>query len=128
MYVFLQVSTKLWEGKTEVEVDDFVAHNEWRLTGTSVEKKIKTYACCPHEKYGHIEVKLKIARHASGYCQIFLVPCVLLSLLMPVMFLLPTGSNEKTSLGNLPLISSRVPTVLRQPRVCQDFHKNCKKS
>lgn len=49
--------------------------------------------------YPHIEVEFTMERKSSYFIHLFTAPAIILVLLVPIMFMLPTDCPEKISLG-----------------------------
>ncbi|XP_042263266.1 neuronal acetylcholine receptor subunit alpha-7-like isoform X2 [Thunnus maccoyii] len=78
------------------------------VTGRKEEKK---YACCP-EPYPDVTYTVVMRRRTLYYCFNLLIPCVLISTLALLVFLLPADSGEKTSLGITVMLSLMVFMLL----------------
>lgn len=72
----------------------------WELKNTKAEKKTLFYPCCP-ESYDSIIYSSEFRRRSSQYVHVVLVPLFLLSVLTLLLFMLPTHSSERVTLGVL---------------------------
>lgn len=72
----------------------------WDLKKTNAERKRKFYPCCP-EPYDTVEYNCEFRRRSSQYVHVVLVPLFLLSVLTILLFMLPTHSSERVTLGIL---------------------------
>jgi len=96
----------------QIDIDDYVPSNEWKLLDHPAEKHVLRYPCC-EEPYVDLTYKIIVKRIAVFYSFILVLPCILLSLLTLVSFWLPTDSPAKVLLGRLNLtINSRISRSL----------------
>jgi Neurotransmitter-gated ion-channel ligand binding domain len=82
----------------QVDVDDYVDSNEWKLVSYPAKKHVKFYPCCK-EPFPDLTFTIQVKRIAAFYSFILVLPCVLLSLLTLVSFWLPPESPAKVLLG-----------------------------
>jgi len=75
-----------------------VASSEWELIRTENKRTSKLYACCPNP-FIDIDFKLVLKRRPTFASHLFIAPSVILCLITPTIFLLPTQSFEKLTLG-----------------------------
>ena len=68
------------------------------LTEVTGHKNERTYECCP-EPYPDVTFTLVMRRRTLYYGLNLLLPCLLISTLALLVFLLPADSGEKISLG-----------------------------
>ncbi|CAH1796650.1 unnamed protein product [Owenia fusiformis] len=73
-------------------------NNEWHVLGSEVVFYLEHFDCCP-EAYATMKFILKLYRRASFYTISQIIPCILLTILTTMVFLLPPESGEKISLG-----------------------------
>ncbi|XP_039770641.1 neuronal acetylcholine receptor subunit alpha-10 [Ornithorhynchus anatinus] len=92
-------------------LDDFVENVEWRVLSMAAHRSVVTYGCCS-EPYPDVTYTLQLQRRAAFYVSNLLLPCVLISLLAPLAFLLPAASGEKVSLGVTVLLALTVFQLL----------------
>ncbi|XP_064629771.1 neuronal acetylcholine receptor subunit alpha-7-like [Lineus longissimus] len=81
-----------------IDLADFAPHDEWDIIRNTGARSDKFYACC-EEPYPEITYNITISRKSSYYSQIFIGPAVVMTLLIPFIFLLPPESGEKVTLG-----------------------------
>ena len=98
----LQVDLDFYEGKETVDLSDYVENSEWevdedKITGAVNHKK---YPCC-EELYPDVTMNITIKRISTYYSYMFVGPGVVLSLLIPFVFILPARSLQKVPLGEL---------------------------
>ncbi|XP_078077598.1 neuronal acetylcholine receptor subunit alpha-10-like [Mustelus asterias] len=79
-------------------LSDFEENVEWEVLGMLTEKNVVLYGCCS-EPYPDITVTLTLQRRPSFYIYNLLLPCIMISSLVPLSFYLPADSDEKVSLG-----------------------------
>jgi nicotinic acetylcholine receptor len=87
-----------YEGASAIDLSDFVPHDEWDVIETTGSKSITFYPCCV-EFYPDITYNITISRKSSYYSHIYIGPAVVMTLLIPFIFLLPPESREKVTLG-----------------------------
>ncbi|XP_044210651.1 neuronal acetylcholine receptor subunit alpha-7-like [Thunnus albacares] len=95
----------------EAEISDNIPKGEWDLVEVTGRKEEKKYACCP-EPYPDVTYTVVMRRRTLYYCFNLLIPCVLISTLALLVFLLPADSGEKTSLGITVMLSLMVFMLL----------------
>ena len=93
----------------QMETDDYVDSNEWKLLEHPAKKNVIKYPCCV-EPYPDLTYTIRVKRIAVFYSFILVLPCVLLSMLTLVSFWLPPESPAKVLLGQsvTSLMTSRV--------------------
>jgi len=72
--------------------------SEWQLIRTKNERTSKLYACCPNP-FVDIKFKFVLRRRPTFASHLFIAPSVILCLITPTIFLLPTQSFKKLTLG-----------------------------
>ncbi|XP_071345580.1 neuronal acetylcholine receptor subunit alpha-7-like [Trachinotus anak] len=95
----------------EADIMDYVANGEWDLVEVPGQKNERVYACCP-EPYPDVTFTVVMRRRTLYYGLNLLIPCVLISTLALLVFLLPADSGEKISLGITVLLSLTVFMLL----------------
>ncbi|GAB5572228.1 neuronal acetylcholine receptor subunit alpha-7 isoform X1 [Prionailurus iriomotensis] len=89
----------------EADISGYIPNGEWDLVGIPGKRSEKFYECCK-EPYPDVTFTVTIRRRTLYYGLNLLIPCVLISALALLVFLLPADSGEKISLGdNMPLIA-----------------------
>jgi nicotinic acetylcholine receptor len=68
------------------------------LSGVPVKRNVETYECCP-EVYIDLTFTIHIRRRTLYYGFNIILPCVLISSLSLLLFILPPDAGEKISLG-----------------------------
>ncbi|XP_028257594.1 neuronal acetylcholine receptor subunit alpha-7-like isoform X2 [Parambassis ranga] len=95
----------------EADISDYVANGEWDLVEVPGQKNERRYECC-QEPYPDVTFTVVMRRRTLYYGLNLLIPCVLISTLALLVFLLPADSGEKISLGITVLLSLTVFMLL----------------
>ncbi|XP_061462912.1 neuronal acetylcholine receptor subunit alpha-7-like [Rhineura floridana] len=95
----------------EMDTSGYVANGEWDLVGVPGSQNKVFYECC-REPYLDVTFAVTMRRRTLYYALNMLVPCLLLSAMTFLMFLLPADSGEKISLGITVLLSLTVFMLL----------------
>ncbi|GFO36231.1 neuronal acetylcholine receptor subunit alpha-7-like [Plakobranchus ocellatus] len=93
------------------DTSGFIRNGEWMLIGVPVERHAVTYECCP-EEYQDLTFTIHIRRRTLYYGFNIVIPCVLISSLTLLLFILPPDAGEKISLGVTILLSLMVFLLL----------------
>ncbi|CAF3600208.1 unnamed protein product [Rotaria sordida] len=112
---------------SEGQLDAYVQSGEWDLESFIVVRKAVVYECCP-TVYPFILFTIRIRRRTLYYVVNVVVPCVLISFMTVLGFLLPPDSGEKLTLqitillsivmfslliaGIIPASSTALPTIV----------------
>lgn len=96
--------TKLAE---EGDVTSFVTNVEWHLTDVPAVRHEVVYGCCP-EPYPDVTFYIVLKRKPLFYLMNLMFPCLLISMVACLGFLLPPDSGEKVSLEITVLLSLAV--------------------
>ncbi|XP_041055575.1 neuronal acetylcholine receptor subunit alpha-10-like [Carcharodon carcharias] len=88
----------LVHGLDVAELSDFVENVEWEVLGTVTERNIVLSGCCS-EPYPDITFTLILHRRPAFHIYNWLLPCTMISSLVPLNFSHPIDSNENVSLG-----------------------------
>ncbi|CAL1611087.1 unnamed protein product [Knipowitschia caucasica] len=91
----------------EADVSGYMTNGEWDLIGVPGDRHEMFYDCCA-EPYPDVTFVVTLRRRTLFYALNLLIPCVLLSSMTLVVFLLPANSGEKISLGITVLLSLTV--------------------
>ncbi len=97
-YDGFKVDLDFYDGLEEVDVSDYIESNQWGLVGHPAVKNVKYYPCC-QEPYPDLTFSLKLQRMSGYYIYMLVIPGILFTLLIPVVFLIPVGRPEKFTLG-----------------------------
>uniref|UniRef100_W5UE80 Neuronal acetylcholine receptor subunit alpha-7 n=1 Tax=Ictalurus punctatus TaxID=7998 RepID=W5UE80_ICTPU len=95
----------------EADITGYIGNGEWDLVEVPGRRNERFYDCCK-EPYPDITFTLVMRRRTLYYGLNLLVPCVLISTLALLVFLLPADSGEKISLGITVLLSLTVFMLL----------------
>jgi hypothetical protein len=102
---------KLNEGFPAVDTRYFMEHYGWDIVNAKVNKSNIYYACCP-EPYPEVKITLNLRRTGRYYSYFYVAPAVLLCFLIPLIFWLPVGCQEKTTIGRSELYLSHLRGVI----------------
>lgn len=83
---------------TQIDLGDFVASNEWDIISYDAVRTVTRYPCCV-EPYPDLTYTLELRRKVAFYSYILLLPCILLSVLVMILFWIPPESAAKMQLG-----------------------------
>ncbi|WAR00949.1 ACH1-like protein [Mya arenaria] len=89
----------------------FYPNGEWQLIGVPVRRNVVAYECCP-EVYIDLVYTIHIRRRTLYYGFNIIIPCLLISSMSLLLFLLPPDAGEKISLGVTILLSLMVFLLL----------------
>ncbi|XP_065513179.1 neuronal acetylcholine receptor subunit alpha-7-like [Caloenas nicobarica] len=95
----------------EADISNYISNGEWDLVGVPGKRNEKYYECC-EEPYPDVTYTITVRRHTLYYGLNLLIPCVLVSGLALLVFLLPADSGEIISLGITVLLSLTVFMLL----------------
>ncbi|TWW58535.1 neuronal acetylcholine receptor subunit alpha-7-like [Takifugu flavidus] len=95
----------------DVDISTYIPNGEWDLVGVPAKRNELYYDCCK-EPYPDVTFTVTIRRRTLYYGLNLLIPCVLISGLALLVFLLPADSGEKISLGITVLLSLTVFMLL----------------
>ncbi|XP_029980519.1 neuronal acetylcholine receptor subunit alpha-7-like [Sphaeramia orbicularis] len=95
----------------DADITNYISNGEWDLVEVPGRKNERFYKCCP-EPYPDITYTVVMRRRTLYYGLNLLLPCVLISTLALLVFLLPADSGEKISLGITVLLSLTVFMLL----------------
>ncbi|XP_077375101.1 neuronal acetylcholine receptor subunit alpha-7-like isoform X2 [Festucalex cinctus] len=97
--------------KSEAELSEYIPNGEWDLGEVTASKHSVTYQCCP-EPYVAVTYTIMLRRRSLFYMVNLIIPCILISILALLVFLLPPDSGEKISLGVTVMLSLIVLMLL----------------
>ncbi|XP_051939269.1 neuronal acetylcholine receptor subunit alpha-7-like isoform X2 [Hippocampus zosterae] len=95
----------------DVDISNYIPNGEWDLVGVPAKRNELYYDCCK-EPYPDVTFTVTMRRRTLYYGLNLLIPCVLISGLALLVFLLPADSGEKISLGITVLLSLTVFMLL----------------
>ncbi|XP_029437426.1 neuronal acetylcholine receptor subunit alpha-7-like isoform X2 [Rhinatrema bivittatum] len=82
----------------DADISGYLPNGEWDLVGVPGSRNEIFYNCCK-EPYPDVTFHITMRRRTLYYALNLLIPCVLLSTMSLLVFLLPADSGEKISLG-----------------------------
>nr|XP_040028594.1 neuronal acetylcholine receptor subunit alpha-7-like isoform X2 [Gasterosteus aculeatus aculeatus] len=94
----------------DVDTSTYIPNGEWDLVGVPAKRNELYYDCCK-EPYPDVTFTVTMRRRTLYYGLNLLIPCVLISGLALLVFLLPADSGEKISLEIMPATSDSVPLI-----------------
>lgn len=92
---------------TDIDLVNYVPNGEWSLIQTQVIRNVVYYPCCP-EPFPDVTFVIKIRRRILFYLYNVIFPCVMLSALTLLAFIIPPDSGEKVALGITVLLAFSV--------------------
>ncbi|XP_022603261.1 neuronal acetylcholine receptor subunit alpha-7-like [Seriola dumerili] len=95
----------------DADISGYMPNGEWDLMGVPGTRNEVFYDCCK-EPYPDVTFVVTIRRRTLYYALNLLIPCVLLSSMTLLIFVLPADSGEKISLGITVLLSLTVFMLL----------------
>ncbi|KAK3785541.1 hypothetical protein RRG08_048675 [Elysia crispata] len=95
----------LMPSRNTVNVDNYGGHGEWELESTSVDSDVAGFEGV---KISHLTYYFNFRRRSGFYLLNVLVPVILMSLLSPLVFVLPEESGERVSFSVTLLLSLAV--------------------
>uniref|UniRef100_A0A3B4B3D3 Uncharacterized protein n=1 Tax=Periophthalmus magnuspinnatus TaxID=409849 RepID=A0A3B4B3D3_9GOBI len=95
----------------DADLSGYTSNGEWDLVEVPGQKNERKYPCC-EEPYPDITYTVVMRRRTLYYGLNLLIPCILISTLALLVFLLPADSGEKISLGITVLLSLTVFMLL----------------
>lgn len=105
VYVFGQVD--MTNRSTEVDLSNYVENGEWEVIEVRIERNVVYYACCK-EPFPDVTFLIHIRRRLLYYMYNVIFPCVMMSALTVLVFILPPDSGEKLTMGITVLLAFSV--------------------
>ncbi|XP_046875827.1 cholinergic receptor, nicotinic, alpha 11 [Hypomesus transpacificus] len=96
---------------SDADISGYMPNGEWDLVAVPGTRGEQFYDCCK-EPYPDVTFVITIRRRTLYYALNLLIPCVLLSSMTLLIFVLPADSGEKISLGITVLLSLTVFMLL----------------
>uniref|UniRef100_A0A8C7K713 Neuronal acetylcholine receptor subunit alpha-7-like n=1 Tax=Oncorhynchus kisutch TaxID=8019 RepID=A0A8C7K713_ONCKI len=91
----------------EADLSGYMSNGEWELLGVPGDRHEIFYECCT-EPYSDVTFVVTLRRRTLFYALNLLVPCVLISSLTLLVFLLPAQSGEKIGLDFFMLLVAEI--------------------
>ncbi|OUC41949.1 Cation transporter family protein [Trichinella nativa] len=110
----------LEQGGNGWDMSEYIENGEWLLVVSQfttadypVRRTVKLYECCPDEPYSDVKYCLHIRRRTLYYGFNLIIPCLLISLMTLLGFILPVESGEKLTLVCvfLTMVSQMTPST-----------------
>ena len=98
-------SIHLRNRRDSVGITKYSENNEWDLVKTEAFTKHLAYAGLPSETFPMVTFRVHLRRKTTYYVVNVIGPCVLMSMMELLAFLLPPESGEKVTLGVTVLLS-----------------------
>ena len=111
-WTYPNTSMQLYNDSERVDVSKYSSDGEWELTSTEVFRHALVYDNTSNEDYPAVTFRLHLRRKPMYYIVNIIGPCMLMSLLEALVFLLPPDSGEKVALGITVLLSFSVFLLL----------------
>lgn len=86
----------------------YTSDGEWDMKSVTVESNSEIYPDAPGISYYDVTYMIQISRRSNYYVFNLILPCILLSAITTLVFILPADSGEKVSLGITVLLSLTV--------------------
>lgn len=96
----LDVTNRTMKGDTSV----LVKNGEWDVIGIPIRRKVLYYPCCT-EPFPEVTFYLVIERRNLYYVCNLIIPCIVIVAMATFVFILPSESGEKISMGITVLLS-----------------------
>ncbi|CAI4226524.1 unnamed protein product [Auanema sp. JU1783] len=90
-----------------IDLTNYVPSGEFELVRVSQKRRVVKYTCCP-EPYPDITFFIHIRRKTLFYLYNIVFPCLMMSVLTLLVFMLPPDSGEKIALGITVLLAFSV--------------------
>ncbi|CAH8604175.1 unnamed protein product [Heterobilharzia americana] len=87
-----------------VDLSEYSRNGEFHLSDASVRRYAQRYECCDYD-FVDVKIAIKLQRRALYYVFNLIVPCLLISGMALMVFMLPPDAGEKISLGVTILLS-----------------------
>lgn len=96
----------------QVGLSNYVESGEWELVNITVVRNVQYYPCCPEEPFPDVTFYIHMRRRILYYIVNIIIPCLWLSALGVLAFILPPNSGEKVTLGITVLLAYTVFSLL----------------
>ena len=111
-WVYTADKVNLSNSMTVVGTDTYIPHGEWSIIKTEVKGVNVIYRYYLDEQFPEVYCTIYIRRKHTFYFMYILLPCLMLSGVLLMIFLLPADSGEKVSLGVSILVAISVFLLL----------------
>lgn len=96
--MLVSVMQKFMDGVRKFGLIGYVPNSEWEITGNSATRNVVKYPCCA-EEYEDLTFTIRMKRNSGFYLRVLLLPTLLLSVMVLIMFWIPPQRPDRTSLG-----------------------------
>ena len=111
-WVYTADKVNLNNSMTKIGLDTYISHGEWTIIRTEVTSINMIYRYYMSESFPEVYFTIFIRRKHTFYFMYILLPCLMLSGVLLMIFLLPADSGEKVSLGVSILVAISVFLLL----------------
>ena len=111
-WVYTADKVNLSSSMDVVGIDTYIPHGEWSIIKTEVRGVNVVYRYYLDEQFPEVYCTIYIRRKHTFYFMYILLPCLMLSGVLLMIFLLPADSGEKVSLGVSILVAISVFLLL----------------
>ena len=111
-WVYTADKVNLSHSLNVIGLDTYIPHGEWTIMKTSVYSVNKIYPYYLTESFPEIYCTIYIRRKYTFYFMYILLPCLMLSGVLLMIFIIPADSGEKVSLGVSILVAISVFLLL----------------
>lgn len=111
-WVYTADKVNLTNSLDKIGLDTYIPHGEWEIIKTEVHSVNMIYRYYLSEQFPEIYFIIYMRRKYTFYFMYILLPCLMLSGVLLMIFLLPADSGEKVSLGVSILVAISVFLLL----------------
>ncbi|XP_053406310.1 CHRNA7-FAM7A fusion protein-like [Mercenaria mercenaria] len=95
------------DGETAADIATYKENGEWEIVGAPAVRHVNYFSCCP-DPFPDVTFYVTLKRRPRFYLLNLMFPCILMSSMAVLAFLLPPDSGEKVSLEITVLLSLSV--------------------
>ena len=111
-WVYTADKVNLSSSQDTIGLDTYIPHGEWEIITTQVRSVNMIYRYYQKEQFPEVYFTIYMRRKYTFYFMYILLPCLMLSGVLLMIFLLPADSGEKVSLGVSILVAISVFLLL----------------
>eukprot|EP00106_Octopus_bimaculoides_P002021 XP_014769463.1 PREDICTED: neuronal acetylcholine receptor subunit alpha-5-like [Octopus bimaculoides] len=97
-WVYSSLQLNISSTSPPVISENYELSEKWEIVSTKSKVETRYYPCCP-ESYVTYIMTFVLRRHFVYSCQVLIFPAIIIAALIPFMFLLPSESKERITLG-----------------------------
>lgn len=117
MMEFMHVNTSSTDVPVLADTDPKIINldgHKWQLRGRKARAEINllTYSCCLEESYVQLKIALTVKRNSSLLTDMFIIPMLVISVLVPFQFLLASRTSQRPLFGLLLVFGECLSLVL----------------